>query len=151
MLFGNNNMLMIRLKIFVTLILVLLFVIVFSRDYFANNTPKPRLPIKKYIAEKFNLVKESYVARTETKKVENIVAGKSKEENTSFNMISKGVYAQNKNGYTKTIIKVNEVSWEERVYIILNSEGKEKKVTIKIPVGSTVKFPSQEEVENDYK
>lgn len=133
-------------KIFLVLILAY-FVSSFSiKNVFLADSPKIRPNLGSYLLARINNVKENMLARLNFSSLlpqfnqepsNNLVANQNREEAINFlknslKPVTKGVSAAEKNGYSYTEFKLDEIEWAKITYTLKNGQT----VTIQYPKGT---------------
>ncbi len=133
-------------KIFLVLVLAY-FISSFSiENVFLANSPKIRPNLDQYFLAKINVTKENILAKLNFNFLlpqfnqgsnNSLVANQNREEQINFlkstlKPITKGVSASEKNGYSYTEFKLDEIEWAQITYTLKNG----KTITIQYPKGT---------------
>ncbi|QQG44489.1 MAG: hypothetical protein HYW86_01055 [Candidatus Roizmanbacteria bacterium] len=112
------------LKIFGVLAVSYLIINIFAKEVFIANTPKIRPNLDRYIASKLN---------SNIQFLAGLINKRTPEEELKdipLKMVTKGIYAKDKDNVSQTVIKLNEVEFVE--YTFNTSKGP---IKIKVPKG----------------
>jgi len=129
----------------IVVIVISFFIAQYSgREFFLPNSAQIRPNLSNYLAKKFNIFfNKTSLTLSRFKEVFNPNNAEARLKKMPLQLVSKGVYAKSNDTISYTLIRVDEVEWQEYTFMV---NGKE--IKLRVPKGMNP--PSQKEMDLVY-